>query len=155
MVLSLLPAASRLKSSCRTTCRSTSRNPSPAKAATSNKAINASRQYCADRTAVVSGLCFSCFKSRAQVKRRFGAPRIVVRPDASTESVWLPASAPLATGPVTCVSAGALGDCCDPPKKEKKPISIKVIICSAAIRAAPRFLLATTRRIILAIFFSD
>src|SRR5207244_3674555 len=73
MVLSLLPAASRLKSSCRTTCRSTSRNPSPAKAATSNKAINASRQYCADRTAVVSGLCFSCFKSRAQVKRRFGA----------------------------------------------------------------------------------
>jgi hypothetical protein len=49
-------------------------------------------------------------------------------------------------------SAGALADCCGPPEKGiNKPANVRVIICSAMRRAAPKFFLV--RRISLLIFF--
>jgi hypothetical protein len=50
--------------------------------------------------------------------------------------------------------AGAVADCCGPPTKGAiKPINVKVVICSATIRAAPTsFFMPAVRRIILLIF---
>jgi len=58
---------------------------------------------------------------------------------------------------VVCDPDGELADWCGPVVRGAiKPINVKVIICSATIRAAPiSFFLPTVRRIILFMFFPN